>query len=402
MYPRQFATYIKRASINSTFITKALQDQVENLNQAMLNKLTNVRKYALYGNPITGSISLPNVVTVGEYAFANTRLNEVYFSEGIQSIGTNAFQTSTITRIVIPKPEGSVLGAPWGATNAVIEWTEHIEKSLIASILDRSVSNTTRIYPYTNGGNGTYRRLAEVKQNDTPELCETLMAKGGDYGEYYQAENQIGAYRAITSESPIDIDAARFYLGRYSRSNKDLTVTIEYQDSNGDWVEIQDVEIARTIPYPTNYFDVSMPQGVDVYGVRWIHKKAPEKSRDNNISFFGTVLYKNGTVVPQYRNSGLSDALLETTNIRQYCFYNCVNIKGAIDLPNVENIGEYAFNGCNKITEVTLGANIRTISTTAFSGCSGITLITIQRAFGTVLGAPWGATNAQIVWTGEE
>jgi hypothetical protein len=168
------------------------------------------------------------------------------------------------------------------------------------------------------------------------------------------------------------------------------------------WVEIQDVEIARTIPYPTNCFDVSMPQGVDVYGVRWIHKKAPEKSRDNNICFFGTVLYKNGAVVPQYRNSGLSDALLETTDIRQYCFYNCVNINGAIDLPNVENIGEYAFNGCNKITEVTLGANIRTISTTAFSGCSGITLITIPRAFGTVLGAPWGATNAQIVWTGEE
>jgi hypothetical protein len=106
--------------------------------------------------------------------------------------------------------------------------------------------------------------------------------------------------------------------------------------------------------------------------------------------------------VPQYRNSGLSDALLETTDIRKYCFYNCVNINGALELPNVENIGDYAFSGCNKITEVTLGANIRTISTTAFSGCSGITLITIPRAFGTVLGAPWGATNAQIVWTGEE
>jgi hypothetical protein len=107
-----------------------------------------------------------------------------------------------------------------------------------------------------------------------------------------------------------------------------------------------------------------------------------------------------------------------------YCTFNCVpqtlltiaygGFESVLDkgvvgfaediiLPNIVTIGGYAFNkrrfaGSN----ITVGHSIKTIGANAFAFANSPSFtLTIERAEDAVTGAPWGATNATIVWTGD-
>lgn len=68
----------------------------------LLNNITNIEPYAFYGCNTIIAITIPNSVTsIGEQAFGNC---------------------TNLTTINIPWSEGAVDGAPWGATNATINY----------------------------------------------------------------------------------------------------------------------------------------------------------------------------------------------------------------------------------------------------------------------------------------
>lgn len=158
---------------------------------------------------------------------------------------------------------------------------------------------------FIRGGSSSYKNLSSVENNYYVADCENLMAQGWGYGEYYTSENQIGVYRGLEYSIPMDIDKARFYIGKYEQQNLNLTVTFEYKDANDNWIEISDATIGPSTSYPINYFDITMPSNTNIYGVRWIHKKGNNKSNANNIVFFGIVLFKNNIVAGEssYINS---------------------------------------------------------------------------------------------------
>ena len=80
-------------------------------------------------------------------------------------------------------------------------------------------------------------------------------------------------------------------------------------------------------------------------------------------------------------------------------FYNCTNL-ALTSLPaGVTNIGGYAFRSCTGLTELTFTNKSKiTISPTAFSGCTNLTTIRVPWPKGAVSRAPWGATNATIIY----
>lgn len=62
--------------------------------------------------------------TVGDMVFYNCKeLREVHFSSGLTSMGLGVFQGCHDITIIIDKPEDSISGAPWGASNATVIWT---------------------------------------------------------------------------------------------------------------------------------------------------------------------------------------------------------------------------------------------------------------------------------------
>lgn len=60
-------------------------------------------------------------------------------------------------------------------------------------------------------------------------------------------------------------------------------------------------------------------------------------------------------------------------------------------------ISARAFKECKDLRIARLGSGITSISEDAFDGCTDLTII-IDKAEDSVLGAPWGAQNATVIW----
>lgn len=87
------------------------------------------------------------------------------------------------------------------------------------------------------------------------------------------------------------------------------------------------------------------------------------------------------------------------TSLGASAFANCRRIISATIGNGVPTLGDYAFSSCTNLTSVTIGNGVTTISRYAFRN-TALTDIYIDKAEGSVTGAPWGATNATVHWTG--
>ena len=95
--------------------------------------VTTISGYAFGGNVNLESIDFGDTVQTidGLALYKMGKLVDVKIGSGITSIASSAFSTTTryapwtgyVNSITIDKPEGSISGAPWGATNATVTWT---------------------------------------------------------------------------------------------------------------------------------------------------------------------------------------------------------------------------------------------------------------------------------------
>lgn len=81
--------------------------------------------FKLISNIRNLNVQIPSgVTTIGNEAFRGcTGLTSIEIPSGVTTISSSAFRGCTsITSIVVHKAEGSITGAPWGATNATVTW----------------------------------------------------------------------------------------------------------------------------------------------------------------------------------------------------------------------------------------------------------------------------------------
>ncbi len=93
-----------------------------------------------------------------------------------------------------------------------------------------------------------------------------------------------------------------------------------------------------------------------------------------------------------------------TTKIRSYSFWGTTNLVTVILPASVKNIYQFAFRGCTALEVVTFNGSVRQITGDTFSSCENLTTIRVPWSEGDVSGAPWGASNATIIYnyTGEK
>ena len=93
------------------------------------------------------------------------------------------------------------------------------------------------------------------------------------------------------------------------------------------------------------------------------------------------------------------------TEITAQCFRGLSNLANVTFPTTLLYIRDYAFGGCTSLTSVEIPSNVVAISNTsscqAFIDCTNLTTITVHKAEGSITGAPWGATNATVIWDGE-
>jgi hypothetical protein len=77
----------------------------------------------------------------------------------------------------------------------------------------------------------------------------------------------------------------------------------------------------------------------------------------------------------------------------------CTSLR-EIEIPSsVISIKEYALAETS-LTQLYIPGSVTTISSSSFGGCFGLLAITINKPENSISGAPWGAPNATVVWTG--
>lgn len=130
----------------------------------------------------------------------------------------------------------------------------------------------------------------------------------------------------------------------------------------------------------------------------------------SNYAFYGctnlalTSLPDSLTSIGTYAFQGCTNLALTSlpdgiNRIVDRVFANCTNL-ALTSLPaGVTNISGYAFQNCTGLTELTFtNKSNPTIAPTAFNGCTNLTTIRVPWPKGAVSRAPWGATNANIVY----
>lgn len=89
-----------------------------------------------------------------------------------------------------------------------------------------------------------------------------------------------------------------------------------------------------------------------------------------------------------------------TLTINSRVFEKCSALESITIPDSVTKIKSEAFYNCNKLKTAVIGNGIESMSSNSFVACTALELIVINKPQGSVSGAPWGATNATVVWTG--
>lgn len=88
-----------------------------------------------------------------------------------------------------------------------------------------------------------------------------------------------------------------------------------------------------------------------------------------------------------------------STEIPEYFCSDCINLTN-LNLTTVTDIGNRAFYNCTSLETVAIPSSVTSINSYAFDDCSNLTSITINKPQDSITGAPWGATNAEVIWNG--
>ena len=84
------------------------------------------------------------------------------------------------------------------------------------------------------------------------------------------------------------------------------------------------------------------------------------------------------------------------TSIGVNAFSACSSLSSVTIGNGVTSIGAYAFSGCTSLASITIPDSVTSIGAYAFYKCSSLRDIYCRFPRGTVTGAPWGATGAEI------
>ena len=374
----------------------------------------------------------------------------VYIPSSMKTIASNAFSGDTsITRIFVNKPQDSISGAPWGATNATVVW-----------------ENTPSVLFKTNTNSRSVPTIKLKINNQSQITQDYYIGQVGDVVEYEVSyTNHIGDSGVITLTNGISVvDVNRqpytLYHSLLSNSASD-DISIPYDGDSlspgifancsyitsvntGEWKNV------KTLPsyffYYSGITKFDAPPLLEHIGDQCFHscenltkldfskmKKLKSLGESafyyaKNVSEMDLSMCENLTTIGERcfgEMNSVKEFILPNTIqiIPSGCFRYCLSLEtmnipdsvltlqpqsfigcnklAHVTLPlSLISIQDYAFLNCSSLTSIEIPSSVNRIISSSFSGCSNLATITINKPQDSISGAPWGAPNATVIWNG--
>lgn len=183
----------------------------------------------------------------------------------------------------------------------------------------------------------------------------------------------------------------------------DEGVTTVGESMFGDCVWLEEVEIANTVTTVnagafsgcTALESVDFGTGLTTIGASAFYGC----SSLEGVSFPNGLTTIGGSC---FSGAGIGGALVipnSVTSIANQAFDWCVNLTSASFGTGLTSIGWYVMRNCTGLTVVNVPSSVTSIDANAFNSCTQQGLvINVDKEQDSISGAPWGATNATVVW----
>lgn len=339
-------------------------------------------------------------------------LKNIYIGKNVKTINSKAFRNVDSPIIKISQGENSISGAPWGATNATIEWiSKYITKIEVISLpnkvkykkgelFDSSGLSVKAIYSDGITEEITDYTLSSPDMTSTGEKTITVT---------YQEKT---ATFTITVYDIISIKVKEYFgktsaffigdenTGTYRYAAKSLTVTYENGEeetvSYGNFTEtLVDTSKAGSYYTTISYKGKEIQNPYTVYGspftttTGYPDKESATATLDLNAGVC-TISGTNQVGVPVNTPRSFGEKIKE------------LKISEGI-------IGIYRFTFCSNITLLDIPSTVEELSEgslpiygiTGILGSGGFStaIIRINAKKDSISGSPWGQKSATIIWT---
>jgi hypothetical protein len=302
------------------------------------------------------------------------------------------------------------------ATNTI---NENVEQAILdfgtikQAIINKGVSVPT--------GTPTSQYATKISSIPTGADVSNVTATAGDVDTGKVVVNSSGTEVTGTSTYKADYTALNTLVGQTTATDRDVASGKLYVKSDGtqgtgtasgggdeEYINYLNRTVGSVITLPngaiqvpdyafykeTSISDVILPDTISSIKTNAFAEVAYPSSLPNSISNIGNyAFYKAYTPLSQLPNS--------LQIVGNYAFASTYRLASNLTIPaSVRTINMYAFsqiNG-NGLKTVTFLGKPSTLSSTAFSYNTPLTTIRVPWASGEVSGAPWGASNANIIY----
>lgn len=288
------------------------------------------------------------ITAIGNYAFRSTKLSEFTFPNGISKISDYAFQYCyTLTKIVIPD---SVVSIGESAFNQCYSLT-----TISGGTNIKTIGN----YAFTN----THISLKKIFNSMT-----NVESIGN------------GAFGGCTLDESFKIPNSLKTIGILAFSNCRLNGSIDMSETS-----------VTTI-------------GNGAFSGTIIDKVILSPFINNIVlnPFYGCRNLREIDAGSNTKYTSIDGSLYEPTTADKVSLISWAMGKDATDITIPESCYNFgsAFMQFTRMTSINIPNRVVSILITAFTGCTNLKTITINKPQDSISGAPWGATNATVVWTG--
>ncbi len=332
-----------------------------------------IGQYAFWADASTNkhaNITLPDtLIEIGQYAFANSLITNIYIPKNVEIIGNRVFDDcSNLVDIEIASPK--IEFGEWqfyscsSLTNVYYDGTiDNWAEFQYAHEYSTPMCNAKNFYILDSNGTVNYN-------GNKYKLIEDIIIPDG--------MEEIGEYTFYNFKvKNVTIPASVSKIGLKAFSYCSSLVNVYYDGTINDWVNIEFAEdTSNPMYYASNFYILDSNGTISYNGKKYsVVTKANVTSEITKLS--------------DYVFSGFTDLTNVTlpntlTEIGNYAFKNCYNLKGLIIPNTVTKIGTYAFKDCIVLESITLPNNITLIGTKAFYGCVSLIDIVLPANLSTI------------------